>query len=144
MEVMIWIWLAVIVLSIVCEGATTALISIWFVPGAVLGMIFAALSVAVWVQVLVFFVLSAVLVVMFQLFFKKRLSSDKTKATNLDLIVGSKAVVIERIDNVKGDGCVKIDGKYWSARSDDDEIIEDGATVEIIAVSGVKLICRKI
>ena len=143
MEVMIWVWLAVIVLALVCEGATTALVSIWFVPGAVLGMIFASLKLEIWVQVLIFFVLSVVLIVVSQLFFKKKLSSDKTKATNLDLVVGSTAVVVERIDNISGEGCVKVDGKYWSARSEDGEPIEDGATVEITAVSGVKLICRK-
>lgn len=143
MEVMIWIWLAVIVLALVCEGATTMLVSIWFVPGAVLGMIFAALKIEIWIQTLVFFVLSVSLIIVFQVFFKKKLANDKSKATNLDLIVGAKAVVVERIDNVNGEGCVKVDGKYWSARSDDGSPIEDGETVEVVAVSGVKLVCRR-
>ena len=141
---MIWIWLAVVVLAIVCEGMTTALVSIWFVPGALIGMIFAALGVEIWIQVLIFIVLSVSLIVVFQRFFKGVLNAnDKKKATNLDLVIGKTAVVVEKIDNVAGEGCVKIDGKYWSARTEDGAVAEDGEIVEIVAVSGVKLICRK-
>jgi membrane protein implicated in regulation of membrane protease activity len=144
MEAMIWVWLAVVVLAIVCEGMTTALVSIWFVPGALIGMIFAALGVEIWIQVLIFIVLSVSLIVVFQRFFKGVLNAnDKKKATNLDLVIGKTAVVVEKIDNVAGEGCVKIDGKYWSARTEDGVVVEDGEIVEIIAVSGVKLICRK-
>jgi membrane protein implicated in regulation of membrane protease activity len=144
MEAMIWVWLAVVVLAIVCEGMTTALVSIWFVPGALIGMIFAALGVEIWIQVLIFIVLSVSLIVVFQRFFKGVLNAnDKKKATNLDLVIGKTAVVVEKIDNVAGEGCVKIDGKYWSARTDDGVVVEDGEIVEIVAVSGVKLICRK-
>jgi membrane protein implicated in regulation of membrane protease activity len=144
MEAMIWVWLAVVVLAIVCEGMTTALVSIWFVPGALIGMIFAALGVEIWIQVLIFIVLSVSLIVVFQRFFKGVLNAnDKKKATNLDLVIGKTAVVVEKIDNVAGEGCVKIDGKYWSARTEDGVVVEDGEIVEIVAVSGVKLICRK-
>ena len=144
MEAMIWVWLAVVVLAIVCEGMTTALVSIWFVPGALIGMIFAALGVEIWIQVLIFIVLSVSLIVVFQRFFKGVLNAnDKKKATNLDLVIGKTAVVVEKIDNVAGEGCVKIDGKYWSARTEDGVVAEDGEIVEIVAVSGVKLICRK-
>jgi membrane protein implicated in regulation of membrane protease activity len=114
------------------------------VPGALIGMIFAALGVEIWIQVLIFIVLSVSLIVVFQRFFKGVLNAnDKKKATNLDLVIGKTAVVVEKIDNVAGEGCVKIDGKYWSARTDDGVVVEDGEIVEIVAVSGVKLICRK-
>ena len=146
MDAMIWIWLLVIIASIVVEISTTAMVSIWFVPGGVLCMLLAALHVAVWVQAVVFFVLSACLIIAFQCFFKNKLktSDNKDKATDLDLVIGSLAMVSERIDNDASEGCVKLEGKYWSARSNDGSTIEVGEKVEIIAVSGVKLICRRI
>lgn len=77
----------------------------------------------------------------FSLFTKKR--QDDT-ATSLDYIVGKKCVVVEKIDNFAGCGLVKVNGQSWSARSAyDDECFEEGETLSIVAVEGVKLVCVK-
>lgn len=144
MDYMVWLWLAVVVMALICEGITTALVSIWFVPGAVIAIVLAALELEVWIQALVFFVVSIVSVAVFQSLFRKKLKGGKKNATNLDRIIGETAVVTETIDNLRAEGCVKVGGQLWSARSDFDETINEGEIVEIVAVSGVKLICRKI
>ena len=144
MDYMVWLWLAVVVMALICEGITTALVSIWFVPGAVIAIVLAALELEVWIQALVFFVVSIVSVVIFQSLFRKKLKGGKKNATNLDRIIGETAVVTETIDNLRAEGCVRVGGQLWSARSDFDETINEGEIVEIVAVSGVKLICRKI
>jgi len=141
---MIWIWLTVMILALVCEGCTTALVSIWFVPPAIISMILAILEVDVWVQVVVFFVVSIASIVLFHSFFKKKLANSKKKATNTDILMGEKAVVVEDIDNLTSVGCVKINGQLWSARAETEgEKISVGEVVEIVAVKGVKLVCRK-
>ena len=142
---MIWIWLTVIILALVCEACTTALVSIWFVPSALVSLILAIAGVDVWVQVLVFFVISIACIVIFQSLFKKKLANSKKKATNTDILIGEKAIVTEKIDNLAAVGCVKINGQLWSARSEnDDEEIVEGDVVQIMAVKGVKLVCRKV
>ena len=143
MDYMVWLWLAVVVMALVCEGITTALVSIWFVPGAVIAIVLAALELEVWIQSLVFFVVSIVSVAVFQSLFRKKLKGSKKNATNLDRIIGETAVVTETIDNLRSEGCVKVNGQLWGARSDLNDVINDGEIVEIVAVSGVKLICRK-
>ena len=143
MVYMVFIWLAVVVMALICEGLTTALVSIWFVPGAIISIVLAALEVEVWIQTLTFFVVSVVCVVIFQSFFRKKLRRVKKTATNLDRLIGETAIVTEKVDNLQAVGCVKVNGQLWSARSESGNIIEDGEIVEIIAVSGVKLICRK-
>ena len=144
MEHMIWVWLAVMVLAIICEACTTALVSIWFVPPAIVAMILAAVDVDVWIQAVVFFVISTISIIVFQSVFKKKLALNKKKATNVDILIGEKAIVTEKIDNLTAEGCVKINGQLWSARSEDDNvIISEGDVVEIVAVKGVKLVCRK-
>ena len=142
---MIWIWLAVMILALVCEGCTTALVSIWFVPPAIISMILAVMEVDVWEQGVVFFVVSIASIVIFHSIFKKKLANNKRKATNTDMFIGEKAVVTEDIDNLTSVGCVKINGQLWSARTEDEsEQILAGDVVEIVAVKGVKLVCRKI
>lgn len=87
---MFWFWLVLVVLALACEGITTALVSIWFVPGALVGMLLSALNIAIWVQALVFLALSIALIYSFQRFFKDKLGkNDKSKATNLDLVLAA-------------------------------------------------------
>jgi membrane protein implicated in regulation of membrane protease activity len=52
-------------------------------------------------------------------------------------LVGKRAIVLERIANNEGVGCVKIDGEVWTARSlDEDEVIEPGTVVEVMQIKG--------
>jgi membrane protein implicated in regulation of membrane protease activity len=52
-------------------------------------------------------------------------------------LVGKQAIVLERIANTEGVGCVKIDGEVWTARSlYDDQEIERGARVEVVDLKG--------
>jgi membrane protein implicated in regulation of membrane protease activity len=52
-------------------------------------------------------------------------------------MVGKHAIVLERIANDEGVGCVRIDGEVWTARSlNDDAVIEKGARVEVVEIRG--------
>jgi membrane protein implicated in regulation of membrane protease activity len=52
-------------------------------------------------------------------------------------LVGRNAMVLERIANREGVGCVKIDGEVWTARSfDEDEVIDAGERVEVVEIRG--------
>lgn len=56
--------------------------------------------------------------------------------TGAAALVGKPAVVLERIANDEGVGCVRIDGEVWTARSYDDEEIEAGERVEVVEIRG--------
>jgi membrane protein implicated in regulation of membrane protease activity len=57
--------------------------------------------------------------------------------TGTAALIGRKAVVVERIANGEGVGCVKIAGEVWTARSyEDDGVIEAGAQVEVVEIRG--------
>ena len=57
--------------------------------------------------------------------------------TGAAALVGKQAIVLERIANDEGVGCVKIDGEVWTARSlHDDEVIERGTRVEVVDIKG--------
>jgi hypothetical protein len=52
-------------------------------------------------------------------------------------LVGRHAMVVERIANDEGVGCVKLDGEVWTARAyDEDEIIEQGRRVHVVEIRG--------
>jgi membrane protein implicated in regulation of membrane protease activity len=58
--------------------------------------------------------------------------------TGADALVGRPAIVLERIANDEGVGCVKIDGgEVWTARSyDEHEVIPAGERVEVVEIRG--------
>lgn len=61
----------------------------------------------------------------------KKFSTPKIQRTNIDRIIGERAIVTEEIDNLRATGIVKADGKSWSARSADGSIIPAGSVVEV-------------
>lgn len=136
-----YIWIGVIVLSIVFEIVTPDLVAIWFVPGGLLSMILAFCGVSEWIQIPVFLAVSILCIVFARPMINRR---QKPLATNIDAIIGEKAIVVEKIENIAGAGQVKVRGQSWSARTiDDDVAYEPGEVVTVIAVEGVKLICKK-
>lgn len=144
MEHYVWLWIAVIIVAIITEFLTDQLISIWFIPGALAAAVLSICSVEVLWQVLVFAVLSAVAVPLGKIFLGRNKIGENSK-TNIDAIIGEKCIVSEKIDNFAGCGIVKIKGQLWSARGvGESDVYEAGEILQVVAIEGVKLICKKI
>lgn len=57
--------------------------------------------------------------------------------TGAAAMIGKNAIVLERIANDEGVGCIRVEGEVWTARSlHDDEVIERGARVQIVDIKG--------
>ena len=57
--------------------------------------------------------------------------------TGTAALVGRTAIVLERIANDEGVGCVRLDGEVWTARSyDEDQIFEPGTRVHVMEIRG--------
>lgn len=137
-----YIWLCVVILSLAVEALTAGLLSIWFVPPALVSMILAFCGVPTYLQTVVFFGLSILLLVFSRTIWKKYTSFKPVESTNADALIGKIGIVTEAIDNINGIGSVKVSGQYWSARSFDGTEITENASVEILSIEGVKLICK--
>ena len=132
------IWLALLIVFAITEGVTIALVSIWLMGGALAALIAALCGAELWVQVVLFFAVSILLLLCLRPL-SKRLIKQKKVATNADSNIGKEAVVTERIDNLQGSGAVRISGVEWSARSADGSEIEKGAVVRVLRIEGVKV-----
>ena len=141
-EMMTIIWIAAIIIFGVAEAATAGLTSIWFVLGSVAGLIAAVCSAPIWLQVALFFAVSIAALAFTRPLVVKLMKKD-IKPTNADRVLGAVGRVTERIDNALPSGAVYIDGKTWTARSADGEVIEPDAAVRILRMEGVKLIVQK-
>ena len=132
------LWLALLIVFAVLEASTVSLVSIWFMGGALTALIAALCGAEIWLQVVLFFVVSIALLLCLRPLSKKLLKKRKV-ATNADSNIGKTAVVTETIDNLRGTGAVKISGVEWSARSVDDSVLEKDAVVRILRIEGVKV-----
>lgn len=135
-------WSVLLVLFLIIEGATVSLTTIWFAVGAAGGIIASLLNVPVFLQWLIFIVISAALLFLVRPAAKKIMPS-KIEPTNADLNIGRSAQVIQRIDNISSSGRVRLDGVDWAALSEDGSVIESGESVTVTAVNSAKLIVKK-
>jgi membrane protein implicated in regulation of membrane protease activity len=87
---------------------------------------------------LVVFVVSSLMVLLFvRPIARRHMQSGPVIQTGSAALVGKRAVVVERIVNNEGVGCVRIDGEVWTARAfDEEEVIEPGTPVHVMAIKG--------
>ncbi len=144
MDTIVWVWLGLLVAFIIFELVTTSLTTIWFAGGALVAFIMAMFKAPMWSQILAFFVVSVVLLIFTRPVLTKVMKIGDAK-TNVDSLVGQKARVIVGINNNESIGYAVIGGQEWTARAEnDDDIIPENTIVEVVGVSGVKLIVRRI
>lgn len=137
------IWLIVFIACIVIEIITMGLTTIWFAGGALIAAVGAALNAPLWLQVVLFFLVSLVLLYFTRPIAVKYFNKDRIR-TNAESLVGRQAIVISEIDNLQGIGQVTVGGQEWSARTTVEGItLPVGSVVIIRAISGVKLMVEE-
>ena len=134
------VWLAALIVLLVVEAATVALVCLWFAAGALCALIVSFFVESVWVQLAVFLAVSLVCLLALRPLAKKYMDPRRV-ATNADRAVGAEGVVTEAIDNLKAQGQVRVDGAPWTARTEPDAPpIPAGTAVRVLRIEGVKLI----
>ena len=143
MGVLFYIWLMIMIVTVIIEIASTDLTSFWFSIGALFALILNLFvqDDFVWLQILVFSIISILAIVFLRPILKKKLEAPNF-TTNIYSMIGKKALVtVEIKESIIG--AVKIEGIEWSAISDAEDIISPGEMVEICEVVGNKLKVKK-
>lgn len=132
------LWLALLVVFILIEVSTVSMVSAWFAAGALAALIASLCNGPLWLQIVLFVVVSIVLLLALRPLAKKYFTPRLTK-TNVDAVIGSEGMVIERIDNVTSSGRVKLAHMEWAARSTDGNVLEAGTRIRVDKIEGVKV-----
>lgn len=133
-----FVWLGLVILFLIAEGATVSLVSLWFAAGAVVAMFAALLGAGAWLQAGSFLVVSGALLLMLRPIVRRYLV-PKITPTNVDSLVGATGLVTEAIDNVTASGQVKLGAMEWTARSTTGENIPQGTLIRVDRIEGVKV-----
>ena len=139
---MVIVWTIVLIAALIVEGATFALVAIWFAAGALGALIAAGLGAPFIVQLIIFVALAAVMLIFTRPLLKK-LFPNKFIPTNSELEVGRTAVVIEAVDNATGKGRVKLGGVNWAAVSENGEDIPVDEIVVVKEIRSAKVVVAR-
>ncbi len=120
------------------EMHTGGLYLLPFAVGAGLAAVVTALGVGTGLVAVVFVLASAIVFGALRPVARRHRRLPPAIRTGAAALVGRRAMVLERIANDEGVGCVKIDGgEVWTARSyDEDEVIDAGERVEVVEIRG--------
>lgn len=136
-------WLVLVAVLLVIEAVTVGLTTIWFAGGALVAAVASWLGAGEIVQWILFLAVSLVLLIFTRPVAVKYMNR-KVSHTNVDSLIGKKAVVIQEINNLAQTGQVKINDLEWMARTEnDDSVISEKTIVVIREIEGVKLIVEE-
>lgn len=132
------IWLVLLILFVLAEAATVTVVSLWFAAGSLAALVTSLLGGPVWLQIILFAVVSGVLLWILRPVIRKHFTPNLTR-TNIDAVIGSVGMVTVSIDNMMAQGTVVINGMEWSARSASGKMISANTTVRVERIEGVRV-----
>ncbi len=138
--VMVAVWTAITIASVVIEVVTPQLVSLWFaIAGAVcIGLTFVP-GLPFWATIIIFAALSIILLLLLRPTLTKLLKKDKDYKTNVDSLIGLKVRMIKEA-NFDELGQARVGDVVWSVKSSNGETLKEGEIVQIKEVDGNKLI----
>ncbi len=108
-----------------------------FALGALVAALVSLAGVGLPLALLVFLLTSLLVLLTLRPVARRHLQHPPRIRTGAAALVGADAVVLERIANQEGVGCVRIGGEVWTARSyEDDEVIPAGERVQVVEIRG--------
>lgn len=138
-QFMPYIWIGIAVVLAVLEVATTQLVSIWFVVGAIAAAIATIFTGSLIIQVVFFVLVSAICLIATRPLVKK-LTKSKVVRTNADSLIGKTGVITIEVNNNLAQGQINVGGQIWSAKSEGDFILKVNEKAIVKSIAGVKLI----
>lgn len=146
MEQWMWlVWLSIGVLSFLVEAVTAAVVSIWFVAGAFVALIFSLIPnfTPFWVEIIIFIGVSIIGFIVARPFISKYMKKKIVKS-NVDGMIGKRGIILTGCDDLNS-GEITVNGVTWTAvpAHEGDKFVE-GEVASIASVEGNKLLVDKI
>lgn len=140
--VMLIVWGAIFLLSLIVEVSTDGLVSIWFTVGAFVALILALFpQIPFWVPIIAFAVTSLIVFLLFFFFWRDKIRGVKKARLNANAAVGKTFVLLEAIDE-NHPGLLRNHGVTWECVSENDKPIAKGAKVEIVNLVGNRYVVK--
>ena len=136
------IWIAVGVFFLIVELCTAALVSIWFVPAAIITCLLSfVIKSAIW-QIAIFVFLSAIFMVISRKIYKKYIKKPVDDVDQNEKLLGKIVTITDTTDGINGR--VRMGDVYWKAITENGETLSENEKAVIKSVQGTTLIVTKL
>lgn len=136
------IWLVLSGIFVIIEIVNLSFFIFWFAMGALIAMISSFFIENLVLQIAIFVVSSTILLFTTKPFIKKFIDKDSSVKTNAYSIEGKVGKVTIDIEPIEGKGQIKVNGEFWSARSQNNDVIPKDTEVVVEKIDGVKAIVK--
>jgi membrane protein implicated in regulation of membrane protease activity len=131
------LWLILAIVFGVGEIATLGFFLAPFAAGAAVAAVVSAAGVPFVGSMAVFLLVAVILLAALRPLARSHRRTPPQIRTGTAALVGKNAMVLERIANSEGVGCVRIDGEVWTARAFmEEETYEAGTRVQVVEIRG--------
>lgn len=138
-----YVFIGVIVFSLVIEALTSDMVSIWFTGGGIVALILSVCGVVWYISVPVFIAVSLGLLLLFRKAALKKFSLKDGK-TNAQAVIGKEFELLSPIGFNKA-GSIKVNGVVWSVVTENEhDEVKEGTIVKVINIKGNKYIVEVI
>lgn len=129
------LWLIIGVVLVIAEVLSGAFVLVMLGSAALVAALAAVLGAGPVISGVVFAAVAAGGITLARPALVRHMHHGDHVKTNVDALVGTKALVTTTVDAHNGQ--VKVNGEIWSARAyDETEVLEPGRTVTIMSISG--------
>ena len=136
------IWVAVGVFFLIVELSTAALVSIWFVPAAIITCLLSfVIKSAIW-QIAIFVFLSAIFMVISRKIYKKYIKKPVDDVDQNEKLLGKIVTITDTTDGINGR--VRMGDIYWKAITENGETLSENEKAVIKSVNGTTLVITKL
>ena len=138
LEIMPWIWGAIVLITLIIELFSTDIDAIWFSIGAALSLFLSVFKLNIILQLSTFIIFTSCLLFTVGKLVKRMLAKKDIKNT-IDSLVGKELFVIENADEFnKGSGV--INDTVWTITCEANNYVEKGQHAIISGIKGNKLV----
>jgi membrane-bound ClpP family serine protease len=135
-----WMWWVLLAAAcVIIEIFTVGFFVLWFGVGAAAAAVVAWMELSGTWQGVTFVVVSGVCVALSRPFAKRIMKEEGIKV-GPDRLLEKEGIVLENIDMDAGSGKVRVENEEWRAISEEGEIIEAGAKIQVLRIEGTHLI----
>jgi membrane protein implicated in regulation of membrane protease activity len=142
-DILLWVWALLALIFFVAEIFTAGFFLVCFGIGAVVAAGLAYFEVDIIWQMVAFIATSLITLALLRPF-AGRVAAHTPNPGGIDRVIGKRAVVLEEINPLVATGRVRIEREEWRADSIDGAIVPKDAVVEVVRVSGTRVIVKAI
>nr|MBQ4320274.1 NfeD family protein [Clostridia bacterium] len=123
-----YIWISLAVFALIIETASLKYTALCFLVSSLGALVLSLAGLEIWVQTLVFFILTALFVTLRYTVLKKFLGSVNGRGIDPATLIGMQALVTQTIDNDENSGRVRLSGREWRAKANDGKMVYESGT----------------